>query len=133
MEPEEEYLLRNAVDILEDGSMVCQGEVPEGAEVHIMISNKDSCKQAAVNAALEIKNSFLAKPPELVIIFESLSRQKLLGRSAFNEIQIVKDIIGSQVPLIGMYSSSEVSPFHSMNYVKRTYLQNKTILIIGIG
>jgi len=42
VEGSDEYLLRNAVDILEDGSIVCQGGVPEETEVHIMIGNKDS-------------------------------------------------------------------------------------------
>ena len=43
MEEANQYLLRNIIDILEDGSIVCQEGVPEGAEVHLMISNKDSC------------------------------------------------------------------------------------------
>ena len=49
---ERKYLLQNVIEVLEDGSLVCQSDIPEGSEVHIMIGNKDSCKQAAHDAAL---------------------------------------------------------------------------------
>ena len=82
------YLLQHIINVLDDGSLVCQGEIPQGAEVHIMIGNKDSCKQAAEQAAKETKEALLGRTPELILIFESAARQKLLGRNAFQEIQI---------------------------------------------
>ncbi|MEA3346995.1 MAG: FIST N-terminal domain-containing protein, partial [Candidatus Auribacterota bacterium] len=36
----QEYIIRNVLDILEDGSFVCQDHVQEGSEVHLMIGNK---------------------------------------------------------------------------------------------
>lgn len=128
-----EYLLRNAIDILDDGSIVCQGEVPEGSEVHIMLGNKESCKQAARHAALEVRESLKGKNPQLVLIFESLARNKLLGRGAFQEIQLIKEILGSKTPILGMYSYGEIAPFHSRQHIKKTHLQNASIVILAIG
>jgi len=130
---ESEYLLRNAVEILEDGSIVCQGDVPEGHDVHIMIGNKDSCKQAAVGAALEAKKNLKGALPRLIIIIESMARLKLLGRIAFEEVKRIKEIFGLTVPVIGMYSDGEICPFQSIESIKRPLLQNESIVIVAIS
>lgn len=132
LEGESEYLLRNAVQIREDGSIVCQGEVPQGSEIHLMISTKDFCKEAAAKAVEEVKDSLAGKQPKLIIIFESLTRNKLLGRGAMDEIQLIKDLLGSTTPLIGMYSYGEIAPLKSLNRLGEAHLQNETITILGI-
>jgi len=133
IEESNEYLLRNAIDILPDGSIVCQGEVPEGAKVHIMIGNKDSCKEAAREAALEARKNLFGKKAQLVFIIESMARLKLLGRSAFDEIKKIKEVFEPNVPMIGMYSYGEICPFQSIEPIKKPHLQNESIVILGIG
>jgi len=133
IEGSDEYLLRNVAEILPDGSIVCQGDVPEGAEVHIMLGNKDSCKQAAIHAAEDAQKNLLGKPPKLVIIFESMARLKLLGRSAFEEIENIKYIFGANTPIIGMYTNGEISPFQTVEKFKKPYLLNESITVIAIG
>ncbi|MBN1545851.1 MAG: FIST C-terminal domain-containing protein [Syntrophaceae bacterium] len=129
----QEYLLRNIAGILPDGSIVCQGNVPENREVHIMISNKESCKQAAMDAAEEAKDGLSGKKPSLVIIFESMARLKLLGRMAFEEIEHIKHIFGSSVPLVGMYTNGEVCPFQTMEKFKKPYLLNESIVVFAVA
>ena len=132
IEEENCYLLRNAIEILDDGCIICQGEVPQGAEVHLMIGNKDFCKEAAVTAAKEVQSILLGRKPKLIIIFESMARQKLLGRGAVQEIQMVRDVLGQDVPLIGMYSYGEIAPFKSLKHLGKSYLQNETITIFAL-
>lgn len=133
IEDENEYILRNAVDILADGSIVCQGEIPEGAEVHIMIGNKESCRQAATDAATEAREGLQGKQPKLVLIFESLGRLKLQGRATYKEIQSIKGILGHNTPIFGMYSHGEIAPLKSEDNIRKTYLQNESIIILAIG
>lgn len=133
IEEEAEYILRNVVTVLEDGSLVCQDEVPEGAEVHIMIGNKDSCKQAAIEAAEEVKKNLYGKEPHLILIFESMARLKLLGRAAIQEIQLIKEILGKATPAIGMYAHGEISPFQSLVNIQKTHLQNQSIVIVALA
>lgn len=133
IEGNNEYLLRNTVDILSDGSIVCQGDIPQGSEVHIMIGNKDSCKTAAYNAAQEAKKNLLGKEPKLVLIIECLSRLRLLGRAAFEEVKRVKDVFGNQVPLIGMYSNGEVCPYKTDERFKQPHHQNESIVVLAIS
>lgn len=133
IEESRNYLLRNAVDILSDGSIVCQGDIPQGARIHIMIGNKDSCKEAARMAAEEARQNLLGKDPKLIIVLESMSRLKLLGRMAFQEIVKIKEAFGSRVPIIGMYANGEVSPLQSTERFKRPHLQNGSITVLAIG
>ena len=133
IEESRNYLLRNAVDIHPDGSIVCQGDIPQGARVHVMIGNKDSCKQAARTAAEEAHQNLLGKEPKLIIVLESMSRLKLLGRMAFQEIVKIKEVFGARVPIIGMYANGEVSPLQSTERFKRPHLQNESITILAIA
>ncbi len=133
IEESRNYLLRNAVDIRSDGSIVCQGDIPQGTRVHLMIGNKESCKQAARTAAEEAHQNLLGKEPKLIIIFESMSRLKLLGRMAFQEIVKIKEVFGARVPIIGMYTNGEISPMQSTERFKRAHLQNESITVLAIS
>ena len=133
LEESGQYLLRNIIDILEDGSIVCHGGIPQGAEVHLMISNTESCRKSAVEAARLVRDSLGDRPAKLVLVFESLARHKILGRSAFSEIQAIKNILGNTTPIIGMCSYGEIGPFGGLNSVKNIYLHNESILIMAIS
>jgi hypothetical protein len=133
LEGPKQYLLRNIIDILDDGSIVCHEGIPLGAEVHLMISNKESCRNSAIEAAGMVKASLGDKQAKLIIIFESLARHKILGRSAFNEVQDIKNILGNTTPIIGMCSYGEIGPFGTLNNIKNIYLHNESILIIAIS
>jgi hypothetical protein len=130
---ENQYLLRNPIDILDDGSIVCQGDVSEGAEVHLMISNKDSCRQAAIDAAESVKAGLSGKQAKLILIFVSMAHHKILGRSLFMEIQAIKEVLGFTTLMFGMGSYGELAPFGSLDNIKNTHLHNGGVLIIAIG
>jgi hypothetical protein len=128
-----QYLLRNIIDILQDGSIVCHEGIPQGSEVHLMISNQESCRRSAVEAAEFVKVSLADRQAKLVLIFESLARHKILGRNAFNEIQAIKNALGPTTPIIGMCSYGEIGPFGTLNNIKNVYLHNESILIMAIS
>jgi hypothetical protein len=127
------YLIKNVVNVLPDGSLVCQGTIPVGARVHIMIGNKDSCKQAALDAAVDVQKELGGREPKLILILESVTRLKLLGRMAFQEIKKIKEIFGPHVPIIGLYTNGEFCPFQMNERYKSTLLQNESIVIIGLS
>jgi len=135
MKGEKEYLLRNPLSIQSDGSIACHGNIPEEseAEVHLMITNKDFCKEAARDAAHEVKEALSEREPKLIIVFESLARHKLLGRSCSQEIQAIREILGPTAPLLGMYSYSEIAPLKSSDFLGEAYLHNGSIVILAIA
>ena len=132
MEDWGQYLLKNAVDILPDGSIVCQGEVPQGAEVHLMIGNRDSLKHSATDAAMQVKEGLKGRQARLIIIIESVVRHKILKKNAFVEIQAIKEVLGYTTPIIGMYTSGEIIQNAPKPNVNDTHIQNESISILAI-
>jgi len=98
-----------------------------------MIGNKDSCKQAAFEAAQEAHQNLLGKAPKLIIILESMTRLKLLSRTAFQEVIKIKEVFGLNVPIIGMYANGEICPLQSSERFKKPHLQNESIVILAIS
>lgn len=126
-----EYLLRNIINTLDDDSIVLQDGIPAGKQIHLMIGNKESCLQAAEQAALEVKTQMKGRTPKLIFIFESLARYRILGRSANTEIQRIREILGTAVPIFGMYSFGEIFTYASETGPE-TFLQNESIIITAI-
>ncbi len=128
-----EYLIRNPIDILEDGSIVCQGDIPTESKVHLMITNKDACRQSAGETARELRTKMMGKPPKLIIIFESIVRRKVLGRSATPNLQAVREMFGHHVPIFGMYTFGETSTLRSPESAAATQLSNGSMTLMAIG
>lgn len=130
---EEEYLLRNVLRIDNDGGIVCQGDIPEGSQIRIMMGTKESALQATRQAAWEAKNAIKNTPVLGAIVFESVSRVKLLGYRINEEINIVKNILGEKVPFIGVCTFGEQAPLKSLEYHGESHFHNETIAILTIG
>ncbi|MFH0854916.1 MAG: FIST C-terminal domain-containing protein [Candidatus Omnitrophota bacterium] len=128
-----EYLVRSVVSIKNDGSLLFQGEVPEGSKVRLMISSKDSCLASVAKAAQAALNNAKGKKIKFALVLNSLSRYALLGRQASQEIKIMREALGNEVPFAGVYTSAEQAPLSSANYsLGKTYFHNNSIAILTI-
>lgn len=130
---EEEYLLRNIVSIEDDGSLVLQGDVPEKSQIRLMIGTKDSCLAATYQAVEAVKKDLAGKAVDFVFIFESVSRYLLLRRQANKELEIIKEGLGRNTPLIGIYTYGEQGPLNAIDYRGMVYSHNQTITLLGMG
>ena len=133
LEDEQEHILRNVLEVTEDGFLVCQGDIPKGASIRLMIGNKDSCIQAARQAAEEAKNMLHSKQPKFIMVIDSVSRNKLLQRNAVKEIEAITEVFDKSVPLIGFYSFGESAPLKTLGYQGQAYFHNEAIAILVIA
>lgn len=129
---EAEYLLRNALRIDEDGGLVCQGDASEGNEVRLMLGTKEWALEAATDAAREAKEALQGKAVRGALVFESVSRHKLLGRLTENELSRIKEVLGD-VPLLGIATYGEQAPLKSLEHHGETYFHNETVAILTIA
>jgi len=134
---EEEYLLRNIISIDDSGALLCQGVVPEGATVRLMISTQETCLEAT-RAAIETAQKRLANPgvnphkdnlSRFAIVFSSFSRYNLLRRHAAKELQIIKESLGP-IPLLGLYTHGELAPLTATSYRGQTYFHNQDFSVL---
>jgi hypothetical protein len=136
---EEEYLLRNILSIEKDGSLRFQGNVFQGSLIRLMIGTKESCLAATRQASEEAKKNLsgqvreLRKTNNFVLVFDSISRYMLLKREAEKELQIIKESMGKNTPIIGLYTYGEQAPLMAVSYEGQSYFHNQTIAILNIA
>jgi len=130
---EEEYLLRNLSGVEDNGALVFQGNVPQDSRIRLMIGTKESCLAATSQALDEVRRGLSGKPCNFAIVFDSVSRYILLGRQAKKELEIIKEKLGKDTPLIGIYTYGEQAPLESTHYHGTAHFHNQTIAVLGIG
>ncbi len=134
LKSEDRYLIRAPIKVGEYGALVLPGDVTEGAEVQLMIGDKsivlESAKEAAQDALKKIKSPFNIR---LVLIFSSAARLKLLGRDAKQEIDIIRNVLGNNLPIIGFYTYGEEVPLLAEAYKGQSLFQSHTIMVVTIG
>jgi hypothetical protein len=132
------YMIRNPLRVNEDGSLLLTAPVPEGAEVRLMIGSKEKALAAAHDAAADLIEHFRRSRAalKLVVMFESVSRKKLLADAIKDEASAVLEMVGRDTPLLGVASFGEFAP-PVRDVRKTTYepsqFHNGTITMVGIG
>ncbi|TSC75657.1 MAG: hypothetical protein G01um101433_846 [Parcubacteria group bacterium Gr01-1014_33] len=137
-EYEEEYLIRDPITVDAEGAITCAAEIPEGAEIRLMIGSKEKAVEAAKDAARRVVREFQIeeKKPSCMLIFNCIAREKLFAQKAGDEINAIMEIVGPDVPLLGFYTYGEQAPLGGevRNREKcdpRFY--NETVVIFAIG
>jgi hypothetical protein len=103
-----EHVLRDPLAIDADGSLRCVAEVPEGSLVRVMQAERSDLVAAAQAASIEAR-ARVEGAPAGAIVFDCVSRAKLLGPSIEDELAAIRAGIGSEVPMMGCLTFGEVA------------------------
>lgn len=122
-------MLRNPVFVDQHGAMTFTAAIPEGAEIRLMISDLERGLETAELAAREVLFKLEGRKPKAVIIMSSVARKIMLGVHADEEIQIIQNIIGRDVPIIGLYTYAQVGGQQG----DEIPFQNGSLLIWALG
>ena len=131
-----ETLIRFATDVLEDGSIRCAAEIPEGSDIRLMIGSKEEAIAAARDAAEKSLIGLDGNTPKAVIIFNCIARKNLFGEGARKEIDAIQDVLGANVPLAGFYTYGEQAPINGVTQNMKkcdTTFHNETVVIFTLG
>ena len=97
--------LINIVDCLEDGSLICVGEVREKDYGHIMFLDSTLFIKNLEDKLSALRNNGQA----LTFIINSLTRKKTLGEGAKREMAAIKETLGDKSKVIGLYADYSFS------------------------
>lgn len=113
-------ILRTPIFVDQKGAMTFTSAIPEGAEVRLMISDIEQGLEIAKQTAMEAVAKLEGRKPKAAIIINSVARKKMLGGKADEEIQVIQQIVGRDVPIVGYYSYAQIGdrlggqvPFHN--------------------
>lgn len=121
-----EFVIRDPIAVRADGGLICVGDVPRGALVHIMHGNFGSLISAVTKIRLAVDASTSEESSHGIDFFmDCISRSQFLGDAIDEELRAVYQ---STRPLIGAFTLGEIANSG------REYLEfyNKTAVIATI-
>ncbi len=107
---ESDSVVRTVLGIDEDAnSMTFAGDIPEGSYVRLMKANFEKLIDGA-GAAATNSSSAIGSNCDFAILISCVGRKLVLDSRIQEEVEAVRDILGSQPSLTGFYSYGEISP-----------------------
>ena len=95
----------------EAGSIQFFGAISEGATVQLTVAATD---QIFEGAKASISDALAAFPggrtPDAALLYSCATRRFLLGTRAAGEIDLVREVLGDDTPVAGMYCMGELAP-----------------------
>ncbi|MVM38273.1 histidine kinase [Spirosoma sp. HMF3257] len=109
----EKPVVRTILSIDEaNNHMKFAGDVPVGSKVRFMKANFDRLTAAAATAAQHASLPNELKP-DLALLISCVGRKLVYGPRIDEEVELVSETLGKQVPLVGFYANAEISPFNN--------------------
>jgi hypothetical protein len=102
-----EHVIRDPLNVEQDGGLRCISEVPDGALVRLMQGNPRALLVAAQEAAVAARKragGILGG----ALVFDCVSRSLMLGDEIGEELRGFQTAIGMQVPLMGCLTFGEI-------------------------
>ena len=126
------YLLRAPLFVEADGAIKFTAEIPENSEVRLMIGSVEEALSAARKAAQDALDQMGDTKPQVALVFSGVARRRVLGLKANAEIQVIREIIGKSVPVIGFFGYGEIAPLGRAGKTN-TRFHNETVVILTLG
>lgn len=111
-------------------SLKFAGEIPEGYYAKLMRANFNNLINGSMQAAENCLNSINCKESKLAILISCFGRKFVLNQMIDEEIEVVRNIFGSEVTFTGFYSYGEIAPTNKNN-VTEFHNQTMTITLMG--
>ncbi len=102
--------LRAPLRVEIDGSFRMNSLVTDGQDAHLMVGAQSLCLQAAQRAASDALFTLQNRRPALALVLVDTSWQMLMAATPGAEIDAVRSVIGTDVPLIGGYTLGQIVP-----------------------
>lgn len=121
-------LVRTILSVNEaDGSMIFAGNIPEGEFVRLMKANFDNIIQGANGAADMSRISLGDSDPDLAILISCVGRKLVLKQRVEEELESVREVVGSHTTITGFYSYGEICPIKPFD--QQCELHNQTMTV----
>ena len=125
------YLLRATMAVDRDeGSITFAGEIPEGAMVSLTCGDTDSILAASEKAAQLAMADLGEYEPAMIFCYSCMARKIVLGRLTQQEINRIRAVIGTSVPIIGFYTYGE---YCRIQCEGPSVLHNETVTLSVLG
>ncbi len=124
-------IVRTILAVDEDGqSMTFAGDVPEGSYARFMKANFERLIDGATDAARTSASAIGTESADVALLISCVGRRMVLKQRIEEEVESVREVLGSRPALTGFYSYGEISPFTPN---ARCELHNQTMTITTLA
>ncbi len=119
-------------NVQESGAINYLGDIREGSTVQITVADRGDilagCKESISRAFSDYPHG---KTPAAALLFSCAARHLLLWTRTREEIDIVKSVIGSEIPICGFYAYGEIGPLNGRDPISKFHNETFVSLILG--
>lgn len=130
---EDEPLVRYPVRLTPEGHLVCSGEIWEQAMVRLMMGTRDGVVGSARQAAEDARGQLGAGAVRAAVVMSSFARGHVMGRDAALEMRAIREVLGENVPVVGLYSYGEIAPSQSNGAPGPSRYRNDSVVVMTVG
>lgn len=113
----------------EEQSLTFAGNIPQDSYVRLMKANVDRLIDGAKDSAISA-NQNLRETSELAILISCVGRRLVLKQLIEEEVEVVRNVIGTKSNITGFYSYGEIAPFGEFSPCE---LHNQTMTITTLS
>jgi len=107
-------------------SVTFAGDVPEGAYARLMMASHERLLEGAAGAALAALEGLGTQEPDLALLVSCTGRKWVLEKRVEEEVEAVRETLGTHPALAGFYSYGEIAPLATGAGLE---LQNQTMVV----
>lgn len=122
-------IIRIPIKIDDSGGLVLSAEIPEGESISLMLGDKDSILESVKTACDEAIKTIKNKKIRLAIVLSDIARLGILKKDAQKEVDIISDMIGKNVPILGCYTLGGYIPLYTSEDKLQYVFNNQNISV----
>lgn len=113
----------------DDDSIVLAGNCPEKSKIQLVMASVNGIIDGASEAA-KLAMAKRTKKPDVALVVSCMGRKAIMGMRIEEELELIREELGSDIVMTGFYSYAEIAPFHDSNICE---LHNQTITLTLIS
>jgi len=125
-----EYYLVSPVEYYDSGAIRFHGRIPEGAKVQLTEVIRQDLITDTRATSVRLNATERDWRPAFALTFSCAFRKEVLGTSAEDELNVLRDVFPPGLPVMGFYSFGEIAPLAAGGPSKA---QGATLVLLLIG
>lgn len=106
----DQLLVRSPIRVEADGSFRMNATLRDGSDGYLLVGSPSDCLNAAQQAAQSALNALGKSKPVFALVLIDAAWQILLEARPGVEIQVIREVLGEDLPIAGGYTLGQIAP-----------------------
>ncbi len=125
-----DFYMSTPFDWNENGGLNMGPPIPAGSRFRFASASREQILAGAESSASRARETFSGGAPDVALVFSCASRHSILGTRVEREYEILREQLGSAIPMIGFYTYGEFCPMTG-SLIPRAHASTFVSVLIG--